>query len=235
MDIENWKDIKDAPNYQVSDMGRVRYIKDNCNKLLRITVSGKGYCQVPLKRDGWYKTAKVHRLVGEAFIENIENKPHINHINGIKTDNRACNLEWVTVSENILHAYKTGLKTPSKCNCKTKLSPDDIELIAKVSNEAKKQFKPKDIAKHFGISVSTVYSIKNGESWKHLTLKYVKQKTEKQCNTFWKRCSVCGKPIQVTSNRVKYCKVCAAKVRREQNAKRQQKHRMKLKDSRSNQ
>ena len=65
-----------------------------------------GYLRVKLLG----KTCKVHRLVATAFIPNPENKPTVNHINGIKSDNRVDNLEWATYTENTRHAYDTGLK-----------------------------------------------------------------------------------------------------------------------------
>lgn len=68
-----------------------------------------GYLKVNLHKNNKYKTKKIHRLVGEAFIDNPENKPCINHKNGIKTDNDVDNLEWVTYKENDLHARKIGL------------------------------------------------------------------------------------------------------------------------------
>lgn len=65
----------------------------------------EGYPCVNLKKDGKQHMRRVHRLLGMVFIHNPENKPFINHKNGIKTDNRLCNLEWCTRSENAKHSY----------------------------------------------------------------------------------------------------------------------------------
>ena len=100
---EIWKDIKDYPNYMVSNLGNVKSVNYNKTDKEKILKNGKdrgGYLQVNLWKNGNGKKYLIHRLVAEAFIDNPNNLPQIDHINTNKTDNRVCNLRWCTQKEN---------------------------------------------------------------------------------------------------------------------------------------
>lgn len=124
-----WKEIKGFEGYyEVSDDGRVRgmdrYVP-NGDKFIHIPqrelkrtlrrshgAEDDGYLVVNLRKYGKAHVLNVHFLVAQAFIQNPDNKPTINHINGNKQDNRVTNLEWATYHENNTHAYQTGLHDP---------------------------------------------------------------------------------------------------------------------------
>lgn len=106
-----WVSIKNFPDYKVSDNGEVmsKKGKDYWIKL-KGGYDSDGYHIVLLyPPEGKRVTAKVHRLVAEAFIPNPDNKPVVNHLNGSKKDNRVSNLEWATFSENTKHALDIEL------------------------------------------------------------------------------------------------------------------------------
>lgn len=102
------KIIKDFPLYSVNLEGEIINTKTGCK--LKPWVGKNGYLTVSLTNNGYAKKVYIHRLLGEAFISNPEEKPTINHKDGNKRNNKLENLEWASHSENIKHAYSSGLQ-----------------------------------------------------------------------------------------------------------------------------
>ena len=107
--MERWSPIPNT-HYSISSEGRVR--NDETNKMKTMDATSDGYHKVDLYSNGKRTSVRVHRLVAEAFIPNPNKLPQINHIDGNKENNNVKNLEWVNNSQNMIHAYRTGLATP---------------------------------------------------------------------------------------------------------------------------
>lgn len=161
--IEIWKDIEGYDGlYQVSNFGRVKSFWRG-GRIIKPSFSNCGYLCTCLCRDGKPKTCTIHRLVAAAFIPNPDGKPQVNHINGIKSDNRVENLEWATASENQRHAYAIGLKsTPQgEEHPEAKLTNEQAVYI----RENPDGLSTVELAQVFGICHRTVSRIQLGQNY----------------------------------------------------------------------
>lgn len=174
--MEIWKDVKGLEGfYQVSNIGNVRSVKRYVNHylggkslkksvVLKKRINAWGYYSVILKKNSKTKNCVCHKLVAESFIINENNKPIINHKNGIKTDNRVENLEWCTYSENTKHAFDNNLiyipKKEERYNSKI------TEEIVKEIRENKLNLKNVDYAKKYSVSKVLITNIKKNKTWK---------------------------------------------------------------------
>jgi len=175
--IEIWKDIKYYEGiYQVSNFGNVKSLdrvyfngQHNCvrkGKLMSNLTVSVGYNAVNLYLNKKATSILIHRLVAIAFIPNPEKKPQVNHINGVKTDNRVENLEWCTSSENLTHAVNNNLNTPTfgEINGMSKLTEKDVLEIREIGYSISR----KEIAKKYNVSMPTISDIRNRKAWKHI-------------------------------------------------------------------
>lgn len=158
--------LEEFPSYYVSRCGKVASIK---NGFVKTRLNKDGYETVGVYRPGCrtHIPQSVHRLVAKTFVCNQLGKPHVNHKNGIKTDNSADNLEWVTAGENNKHAYSIGLKSAiGSKNGRSKLSEWEVGKIKMLLAIGK--WKQCEIAKLFCVSRQAITLIKTNSRWAHV-------------------------------------------------------------------
>jgi len=180
---EVWKDIEGYEGYyQVSNKGRVRSLDRKIKtrnrwgkhtrlqkgKILKPAPDDYGYLGVGLCVDSNSVTKPIHRLVAEAFVDNPENKPQVNHIDGVKKHNNVDNIEWVTCSENIIHSFKMGMSKPmqgEKCGT-SKLKREEVLEIRAAYNLG--CFTHKELADAYNVNRRHIGRIVNRKRWKHI-------------------------------------------------------------------
>ena len=147
-------------------------VTNRFGRAVRQQLSSVGYIRVELWADGKGRKYLLHRLLAQAFIPNPENKPQVNHIDGDKRNNRLSNLEWVTQSENQIHAYRTGLQKGYRKSVtlseghKKALCGSRWQYERHIYRTPDLEFETlSDAADHFGVSRQTILNRCKSERW----------------------------------------------------------------------
>ena len=185
LENEEWKPMSGYEDYcEASTLGRIKVlqrkvieksgkVKNLKEKILTLGYYSNGYEQFSLSINNVRYTGIVHRLIAKTFLPNPENLPVINHKNGIRDDNRICNLEWCTQSYNGKHAFRElGREIrdmKGENNARTKLTEKDV---INIKNKYSEGLLPRNIHVEYSdrISFSAFRKICGGQTWKHINL-----------------------------------------------------------------
>lgn len=163
---EIWLPIENyVGDYEVSNLGRIRSFKNNKIKIMQPALNHGGYKHLLLTKNGVPKGFRIHRIVAKTFIPNPMNKECVNHIDGNKLNNNSNNLEWVTKSENMQHAYDNNLKLKmfGKCNGQSKLNIEKANEIRKLF--ASGNYTKVKLAKIFNVTDATIGNVVRNKNW----------------------------------------------------------------------
>ena len=176
---EIWKDIDGyAGIYQVSSLGRTRSLDRTLptarnrmqtfkGRILRPNIHKDGYHCRSLQKSGKIRIRLVHQLVASAFIGSCPDGMEVNHKDGDKSNNSYTNLEYVTASENCLHAHRTGLRNARKGSLSPKAVLNESCVREIISLSGKKTLR--EIAEKYNVDPTTIGCILSGKTWSHVT------------------------------------------------------------------
>jgi hypothetical protein len=182
--VEKWAPIKRyKTRYHISTFGRIKSLKRKVKRrsgtyhvqkaiIKKNRLNNSGYETVYLAVKKNYRHYMVHVLVAEHFLKKRPSKRHqVNHMDGSKRNNHLSNLEWVTASQNLSHALRTGLKDQNgERHPSAKLNNKKVMAIFKSTESGS------ELAKKYRISSSMVSCIRSGKNWTHITSKIYEKK-----------------------------------------------------------
>ena len=164
--LENYQIIPDTEDkYSVSNFGNIR--NNNTDFTLTPFITDRGYLQVCIKfssRESRVST-NVHRLVALAFVERDDQRSYVNHKDGDKTNNTASNLEWVTPSENNLHAVELGLIKSGEDAYLAKLTEKEVREILNLLEIGERNI---SLSRKYNVSPNTIDDIRCNRSWRFI-------------------------------------------------------------------
>lgn len=165
MEEEIWKEHPIYNTYLISNTGKVKSKKRN--KILNQCIDRYGYYQVPICYNNKKMTKLAHRLVCETFLENLENKPQVNHIDCNKLNNNISNLEWCTCQENIDHSMKNRLRKDTK----------KIYVLDTITGVSRCYYSVADFGREIGVDKGTLAKYaRNGWIYKkRYNIKYIEE------------------------------------------------------------
>lgn len=168
--MEEWKKLIQCTDYMISSYGRIKSKKNGREIILKPSYTHDGYLKQAISINGRSHTYRIHRLVAEHFIPNPDNKATVNHIDGDKTNNRVENLEWASLSEQMKHAYKLGLKKPVRgyMQGNSVLTEEQVIEIRTAYKAHDKNFGMQALAKKYNVSCPVINRVVHYRSYKNV-------------------------------------------------------------------
>jgi len=172
-EVECWKPFLGYEGlYEISNRGRVKRVGkgrgSKAGKIRALFKDDRGYVFVILSKANKRTTKKIAPIVAKVFIDNPQGLPEVNHKDGDKNHNYVENLEWVSRSKNMKHAFATGLhSTRGVRHPRTHLTEDDVRKIRLRHFEGATYAQ---IGREFEMSKGGIYCIVNRSTWKHVLL-----------------------------------------------------------------